>query len=168
MLRSVRVLELAGLAPVPFAGMMLADFGAHVVRIDKPKQMFPDPLARGKKSMILDTSKPQGRALLQDLIGSKPAAGSKPAFDVLLDPYRPGVLEKLLTPSDQAPSSATSRSLHELVHPGLVVARVSGYGHNFNHPRARVAGHDINYSSMVRGQASTYLFIHDINDFQHS
>lgn len=64
-LKGLRVVELAGLAPVPFCGMVLADFGADVVRVDRwsggrPASGAPDVLARGKRSLTLDLKKPKG------------------------------------------------------------------------------------------------------------
>jgi crotonobetainyl-CoA:carnitine CoA-transferase CaiB-like acyl-CoA transferase len=86
-LHSVRVLELAGLAPAPFAGMVLSDFGADVIRIDRPGGSGPpDLLCRGKRSCAIDIKKPEGAQLLLKMIQNS---------DVLLDPYRPGVLERL-------------------------------------------------------------------------
>ena len=86
-LSKVRVLELAGLAPVPMAGMILADFGASVIRIDKMEQGFAeDSLARGKKSIMVDLKNKKGIDVVKRL--------SKNA-DVLMDPFRPNVMEKL-------------------------------------------------------------------------
>ena len=86
-LNKVRVLELAGLAPVPMAGMILADFGASVIRIDKMEQGFAeDSLARGKKSIMVDLKNKKGIEVVKRL--------SKNA-DVLMDPFRPNVMEKL-------------------------------------------------------------------------
>jgi crotonobetainyl-CoA:carnitine CoA-transferase CaiB-like acyl-CoA transferase len=86
-LQSVRVLELAGLAPAPFAGMVLSDFGADVIRIDRPGGSGPpDLLCRGKRSCAIDIKKAEGAQLFLKLIQNA---------DVVLDPYRPGVLERL-------------------------------------------------------------------------
>jgi crotonobetainyl-CoA:carnitine CoA-transferase CaiB-like acyl-CoA transferase len=86
-LRSIRVLELAGLAPAPFAGMVLSDFGADVIRIDRPGGSGPpDLLCRGKRSCAIDIKNADGAKLLLKLIQNS---------DVVLDPYRPGVLERL-------------------------------------------------------------------------
>jgi alpha-methylacyl-CoA racemase len=80
-------LQLAGLAPAPFAGLILADWGASVVRIDKVDQeVSPDLLCRGKRTIAIDIKHPNGKSILLQLI-----AGA----DVLIDPFRPGVLERL-------------------------------------------------------------------------
>ncbi len=90
-LRSVKVLELAGLAPVPMAGMILADFGATVTKVDRPG-MSMDRLVRGKRSIVVDLKSPKGVDVVKRL--------SKSA-DVLIEPFRPGVMEKLgLGPDD--------------------------------------------------------------------
>lgn len=86
-LAGIRVIELAGLAPAPFCGMILADFGAVVTRIDKVKTMgTTDKLARGKRSISVDLQNPQGVAIVRKLCSKS---------DVLIDPFRPGVLERL-------------------------------------------------------------------------
>lgn len=86
-LAGIRVIELAGLAPAPFCGMILADFGAVVTRIDKVKTMSTtDKLSRGKRSISVDLQNPQGVAIVRTLCSKS---------DVLIDPFRPGVLERL-------------------------------------------------------------------------
>ena len=86
-LAGTRVIELAGLAPAPFCGMILADFGAVVTRIDKVKTVSTvDTLARGKRSISVDLQNPQGVAIVRKLCSKS---------DVLIDPFRPGVLERL-------------------------------------------------------------------------
>lgn len=81
-LRGVRVLELAGLAPGPFCGMILADFGAQVVRVDRPGSAGDvSLLARGKRSLVLDLKQPRGAAVLRRMCASA---------DVLLEPFRCG------------------------------------------------------------------------------
>ena len=82
-----RVIELAGLAPGPFAGMILADFGAEVVRIDRPNaNTSRDQLAGRKQSVVLDLKSDAGKAVLYKLVSKA---------DVLIEPFRPGVMEKL-------------------------------------------------------------------------
>lgn len=81
-LQGVRVVELAGLAPAPFCGMVLADFGAQVVRVDRPGSPGdPSPLARGKRSLVVNLKRPQGPAVMRRLCA---------LADVVLEPFRPG------------------------------------------------------------------------------
>jgi len=133
-LRGVRVLEIASAAPAPFACMMLADFGADVVTVDRPTRpgRTPrrpvDPLKRGRRSIATDLKTPQGAALVRRLAGSA---------DVLVEGFRPGVMERLGLGPDEL--------LGE--HPGLVYARMTGYGQDG--PLAARAGHDINYIAVA-------------------
>jgi len=86
-LKGVKVLELAGLAPVPFAGMLLADFGASVCRINRTNETFSlDSLSRGKKSICLNLKSEKGVSIFRRLASSS---------DVLIEPFRPGIMEKL-------------------------------------------------------------------------
>ena len=79
--------QFSGLAPGPYAGLVLSDFGASVIRIDRANSTNPiDILARGKRSIILD---------LKDPIGVETAKRLLVRADVVIDPFRPGVLEKL-------------------------------------------------------------------------
>ncbi|XP_075312661.1 alpha-methylacyl-CoA racemase-like [Odontesthes bonariensis] len=127
-LAGVRVLELAGLAPAPFCGMILSDFGAKVICVDRT--MAPtslDTLGRGKRSVAINLKTSEGIALLRRLCVQS---------DVVLEPYREGVMEKLgLGP-------------HELLteNPCLIYARLTGYGQSGSY--ATAAGHDINFLAM--------------------
>ncbi|KAI4787818.1 hypothetical protein KUCAC02_036229 [Chaenocephalus aceratus] len=86
-LAGVRVIELAGLAPAPFCGMILADFGAKVIRVDRTKTgMSLDTQARGKRSVAINLKTSEGVSLLKKLCLQS---------DVVLEPYRKGVMEKL-------------------------------------------------------------------------
>uniref|UniRef100_A0A3P9LQY2 Alpha-methylacyl-CoA racemase n=1 Tax=Oryzias latipes TaxID=8090 RepID=A0A3P9LQY2_ORYLA len=127
-LTGVRVIELAGLAPAPFCGMILADFGAKVIRVDRTKTLTNlDTLARGKLSVAINLKTSEGISLLKNLCVQS---------DVVLEPYRKGVMEKLgLGP-------------HELLkqNPRLIYARLTGYGQSGCF--ASAAGHDINYVAM--------------------
>ncbi|CAI5667205.1 alpha-methylacyl-CoA racemase [Oreochromis niloticus] len=127
-LAGVRVIELAGLAPAPFCGMILADFGAKVIRVDRTKvPVSLDTQARGKRSVAINLKTTEGIALLRKLCIKS---------DVVLEPYRKGVMEKLgLGP-------------HELLkeNPRLIYARLTGYGQSGSY--ATAAGHDINYIAM--------------------
>ena len=81
-LAGVRVIELAGLAPAPFCGMILADFGAKVIRVDRTKTgMFLDTQARGKRSVAINLKTSEGVTLLKKLCLQS---------DVVLEPYRKG------------------------------------------------------------------------------
>ena len=84
-LEGIRVVEFGGLAPGPFAGMVLSDFGAEVVRIDRPGASNTDQLAMNKKSIVVNIKEPQGAAVLRELIKKA---------DVLIEPFRPGIMEK--------------------------------------------------------------------------
>ncbi|PAA61098.1 hypothetical protein BOX15_Mlig020004g2, partial [Macrostomum lignano] len=124
-LAGVRVVELAGLAPAPFCGLLLRDLGARVVRVDRADAAFTvDRLARGKESLALDLKSPSGGAAFRRLCA---------ASDVLIEPFRPGVMEKL--------GFGPDRLLAE--NPRLVYSRLSGYGQSG--PLAQRPGHDINY-----------------------
>jgi alpha-methylacyl-CoA racemase len=85
-LAGTRVVEIAGLAPGPFAGLILADYGAEVVRIDRAGNENRDQLASRKKSVVLDLKSPAGKDVLFKLVQQA---------DVLIEPFRPGVMEKL-------------------------------------------------------------------------
>ncbi|XP_034751595.1 alpha-methylacyl-CoA racemase [Etheostoma cragini] len=124
-LAGVRVIELAGLAPAPFCGMILADFGAKVIRVDRNKVgMSLDTQARGKRSVAINLKMAEGVALLKKLCVQS---------DVVLEPYRKGVMEKLgLGPQEMLKEN-----------PRLIYARLTGYGQSGSY--ATAAGHDINY-----------------------
>ncbi|XP_057216151.1 alpha-methylacyl-CoA racemase isoform X2 [Triplophysa rosa] len=127
-LAGLRVIELAGLAPAPFCGMILADFGARVIRVDRTKMaMTVDTQARGKQSVALNLKSPKGVAVLKKLCVQS---------DVVLEPYRKGVMEKMgLGPDDLLKEN-----------PRLIYARLTGYGQSGSYSKA--AGHDINYLAM--------------------
>ncbi|XP_066255346.1 alpha-methylacyl-CoA racemase [Euwallacea similis] len=127
-LKGIRVVEFAGLAPGPFCGKVLSDFGASVIRIDK-KLSDPDLdcLGNGKKSLCLNLKSPQAREIVQKLIKTS---------DVSIEPYRAGVMEKL----------GLGPEVLLKVNPRLIYARLSGYGHSG--PYCHKAGHDINYLAL--------------------
>jgi alpha-methylacyl-CoA racemase len=125
-LHGVRVVELAGLGPSQHGAMLLADLGADVVRVDRPADGAPDRdaarrtlLNRGRRSIALDLKDGDDREVALRL-----AEGA----DVLVDPYRPGVLERL----GLGPDVLVARN------PRLVVARMTGWGQDG--PRAGDAG----------------------------
>ncbi|XP_006875453.1 PREDICTED: alpha-methylacyl-CoA racemase [Chrysochloris asiatica] len=127
-LRGVCVVELAGLAPGPLCGMILSDFGAQVLRVDRPGSAGDvSHLARGKRSLILDLKRPQGTEVLRRLCSRA---------DVLLEPFRCGVMEKL-----QLGPEVLLRD-----NPKLIYARLSGFGQSGRLSTA--AGHDINYLAL--------------------
>lgn len=127
-LSGVRVIELAGLAPAPFCGMILADFGARVIRVDRTKMsMTVDTQARGKQSVALNLKSPKGVAVLKQLCVQS---------DVVLEPYRKGVMEKM----GLGPENLIKEN------PRLIYARLTGYGQSGSY--AKAAGHDINYLAM--------------------
>jgi alpha-methylacyl-CoA racemase len=128
-LDGLTVVELAGLGPVPFAGMILAGLGADVIRVDRPGgPLIPDPMVgavgRGKRSIAVDLKKPEGIDILLRLVGEA---------DVLLEGYRPGVVERLGIGPEEC----------EAINPALVYGRMTGWG--ADGPYASMAGHDINY-----------------------
>jgi alpha-methylacyl-CoA racemase len=132
-LSGVRVLELPAIGPVPFLGMLLADLGAEVTRIDRltpgtdtlSSILGPTgPLGRGRKSVALDLRQPDGAAVALDLVAG---------VDVLIEGFRPGVAERLGIGPDQALGR----------NPRLVYGRMTGWGQEG--PLAPTAGHDITY-----------------------
>ena len=126
-LQGIRVIEMAGLAPAPFCGLILADFGADVVRVDRVGAGAMDQLARGKRSVAVNLKSPEGVETVRRLASQA---------DVLLEPYRPGVMERLgLGPQGLCASN-----------PRLVYARLTGFGQDG--PYASMAGHDINYIAL--------------------
>ncbi len=126
-LQGIRVVEMAGLAPAPFCGMILADFGADVVRVDRVGSGSMDYLARGKRSVAVNLKDPAGVETVLRLVDRA---------DVLLEPYRPGVMERL----GLGPQIAGARNSR------LVYARLTGFGQDG--PYANMAGHDINYIAL--------------------
>jgi alpha-methylacyl-CoA racemase len=126
-LDGIRVVEVAGLAPGPYCGMILADFGAEVVRVDRIGAWDFDRLGRGKRSIEVDLKKPAGVEVVLRLADTA---------DVLIEPFRPGVAERL----GIGPAVVLERN------PGLVYARMTGWGQEG--PYAAMAGHDINYVAL--------------------
>jgi alpha-methylacyl-CoA racemase len=153
-LAGVRLIELAGLGPVPFAGMMLADAGADIIRIDRsdwaahlrpgqppapaepgnpgeppqPDEPDSDLLNRGRRSVAVDLKQPAGAELVLRLAGQA---------DGLMEGFRPGVAERL----GIGPDLCLSRN------PALVYGRMTGWGQSG--PMAKMAGHDIDYIALA-------------------
>ena len=135
-LEGVRIVELAGIGPTPFAGMMLADAGADVVRIDRSERaIYPpnqephvDLMNRGRRSVAVDLKHPDGVALVLQLV--ERAEG-------LMEGFRPGVAERLGLGPDQCLAR----------NPKLVYGRMTGWGQEG--PMAAAAGHDIDYIALA-------------------
>ncbi|WP_440581186.1 CaiB/BaiF CoA transferase family protein [Streptomyces sp. PT19] len=133
-LAGVRVVELAGIGPGPFAAMLLADLGADVVRVDRPggPGLAIDPAHdvtnRNKRSVVVDLKAADGPARVLDLAERA---------DVLIEGYRPGVAERL----GVGPADCHARN------PRLVYGRMTGWGQDG--PLARRAGHDIGYIALT-------------------
>ncbi|MFE2510870.1 CaiB/BaiF CoA transferase family protein [Streptomyces naganishii] len=133
-LTGVRVVELAGIGPGPFAAMLLADLGADVVRVDRPggSALGIDPghdiTNRNKRSVVVDLKSPDGAARVLDLAERA---------DILIEGYRPGVAERL----GVGPGDCLARN------PRLVYGRMTGWGQDG--PLAPRAGHDIAYIAVT-------------------
>jgi len=130
-LAGIKIIELAGIGPGPFCGMLLSDLGAEVIRVDRagggsstrPK----DVLTRGRKSIAVDLKSADGKAVILKLCESS---------DAIFEGFRPGVTERLgLGPEDCM-----------AVNPKLVYGRMTGWGQDG--PMAQAAGHDINYIAL--------------------
>lgn len=132
-LSGLKAIELQGIGPGPFCGMMLADMGAEVVRVDRAAAVGqgaarPDLLARGRKSIAVDLKRPEGVAAVLRLLERA---------DVLIEGFRPGVMERL----GLGPDVCLERN------PRLIYGRMTGWGQTG--PLAKAAGHDINYISLT-------------------
>ena len=142
-LSGISVVEMAGIGPGPFAGMMLADLGATVIRVDRLTagggaagwsiapgglaEVRGDVVSRGRRSIAVDLKSAEGVELVLKLVDSA---------DVLIEGFRPGVMERL----GLGPDVCLERN------PRLVLGRMTGWGQDG--PLARAAGHDINYISL--------------------
>lgn len=135
-LKGVRVVEMAGIGPAPFAAMMLADMGADVIRVDRVKPgtglIAFDPtkevMNRSRRSVAVELKEPEGLALVLSLVDRA---------DILLEGFRPGVMERL----GLGPDACHARN------PRLVYGRMTGWGQEG--PLAHAAGHDINYIALA-------------------
>ena len=134
-LTGVKIIELAGIGPAPFCGMLLADLGADVLRIDRKsggaRSIEIDPAAdimnRGRRSIAMDLKHPAAIAALLELVETA---------DVLIEGFRPGVTERM----GVGPEACLARNKR------LVYGRMTGWGQTG--PLAQSAGHDINYLSL--------------------
>jgi alpha-methylacyl-CoA racemase len=133
-LTGVRVVELAGIGPGPFCGMLLADLGAEVIQVDRPgRSPSSDPrrtdvTSRGKRRVVVDLKHPRGAEVVLRLAA---------ASDALIEGYRPGVTERL----GVGPADCLARN------PALVYGRMTGWGQDG--PLASSAGHDIGYIALT-------------------
>jgi alpha-methylacyl-CoA racemase len=138
-LAGITVIELAGIGPAPFAGMMLADHGARVIRIERPGEGFSDfakrdVLSRNREILSLDLKQPEAIEQVLALVADA---------DALIEGNRPGVIERL----GLGPEVLLARN------PRLVIGRMTGWGQDG--PNAQRAGHDINYIALS-GALHTY------------
>lgn len=133
-LTGLKVVELAGIGPGPYAAMLLADMGAEVVRVERPGggasgiPPLQDVTRRSRKSIVLDLRQPAGARAVLDLLEQA---------DVLIEGFRPGVTERL----GLGPADCWS------VNPRLVYGRMTGWGQEG--PLAPTAGHDIGYIALT-------------------
>jgi len=134
-LDGIRVVELAGIGPGPHAAMILGDYGAEVVRVERPATTSPvgidtdrDAMLRGRLRAVADLKDPVARDEVWRLVETA---------DILIEGYRPGVAERL----GFGPDDACSRN------PRLIYGRMTGWGQDG--PWAAMAGHDINYLSVT-------------------
>ena len=126
-LAGIKIIELAGIGPGPFCGMMLSDMGAEVIRIDRPAPGAPAPkdvLVRNRRSLAVDLKSEAGRETVLRLCEGA---------DAIFEGFRPGVTERL----GLGPEDCMARN------PKLVYGRMTGWGQEG--PMAQAAGHDINY-----------------------
>ncbi len=135
-LQGVKVIELAGIGPGPFAAMMLSDMGATVIRVERagavrggdPNQPPKDSLTRGRQSIGVDLKHPDGIETVLKLVEQA---------DVIMEGFRPGVTERL----GLGPDDCLARN------PAIVYGRMTGWGQEG--PYASAAGHDINYIALA-------------------
>lgn len=135
-LHGIKVVEMAGIGPGPFCAMLLSDMGAEVLRIDRADAVDAaserDPrfeaMNRGRRSIAIDLKHPEGAATVMRLVASA---------DVLIEGFRPGVMERL----GLGPDACLA------VRPRLIYGRMTGWGQQG--PLAQAAGHDINYIALT-------------------
>jgi alpha-methylacyl-CoA racemase len=129
-LKGIRIVEMGGIGPAPFAGMMLADHGAEVIRVERAGMIGfeNDPLLRSRRSISLDLKHDEARKIVSQLAAR--ANG-------LIEGYRPGVMERLGLGPDELLKD----------NPKLVYGRVTGWGQDG--PLSGTAGHDLNYVAIT-------------------
>ena len=134
-LDGIKVIEIAGIGPGPFCGMVLSDLGAEVIRVDRAARVpdeFPDAapldlLNRGRRSVAVDLKQPEGVEVVLRLVEGA---------DALIEGFRPGVAERL----GIGPDDCHARN------PRLVYGRMTGWGQDGSY--SSMAGHDINYIAL--------------------
>ncbi|MCW3835133.1 CaiB/BaiF CoA transferase family protein [Sphingomonas canadensis] len=128
-LHGLRIIEFAGIGPGPFCGMMLADHGAEVIRIDRRGGGFAArSMARSRRSIVIDLKQPDGVAAARALCGTA---------DGIVEGFRPGVMERL----------GLGPEVLLADNPRLVYGRMTGWGQHG--PMAQEPGHDINYIAIA-------------------
>jgi len=130
-LAGLRIIELTGIGPGPFCGMMLSDMGAEVIRVDRPgggRGRPKDVLARNRRSIAVDLKDPRGVEVVLKLVETA---------DALFEGFRPGVTERL----GLGPDECMARNEK------LVYGRMTGWGQEG--PMSKAAGHDINYIGLA-------------------
>lgn len=142
-LQGIKILDMSRLLPGPYCSMLLADFGADVIKIEDPKlgdycrdfepkivntSMWHLMLNRNKRSLTIDLSKPAGKELFLQMVKDA---------DVVLEGYRPGVLNKL----------GVGYTIASSINPRIIYCSITGYGKTG--PYVKDAGHDLNYVSLA-------------------
>jgi len=135
-LDGIRVIEMGAIGPVPFAGMLLSDMGADVIRVDRltpsglgmPRETRFNITGRGRPSIAIDLKSPEGREVLLELVAKA---------DALIEGFRPGVMERLGVGPEEALAA----------NPKLVFGRMTGLGQTG--PMAQAVGHDLNYLGLT-------------------
>jgi alpha-methylacyl-CoA racemase len=131
-LEGIRIIEMAGIGPGPFAAMLLSDMGADVIKVDRPGAAVGpnaerDALQRGRLSVSVNVKHPDGVEAVLRLVEQA---------DAIIEGYRPGVMERL----GLGPDACLARN------PKLVYGRMTGWGQDG--PMSQAAGHDINYIAL--------------------
>lgn len=128
-LSGLRIIELAGIGPAPFCGMMLADHGAKVIRVERigAPSVPTDTLARSRCSLCINLKSVEGVAIVRALVKQS---------DAFIEGFRPGVIERLGLGPDVLLSD----------NPNIVIGRMTGWGQHGTY--ASAAGHDINYIAL--------------------
>lgn len=135
-LNGIRIIEVGAIGPVPFAGMLLSDMGADVIRVDRltpsglgmPRETRFNITGRGRPSIAVDLKSPEGREVFLELVAKA---------DALIEGFRPGVMERLGVGPEEALA----------VNPKLVFGRMTGLGQTG--PMAQAVGHDLNYLGLT-------------------